>query len=278
MKNKKMRKFRAFTLTELLVVITVIAILMAVLMPSLRRAREVAQRVVCGNNQKNLQTANDTYASTFGIYTPLSYHDPFLGQEDPDTNGYVRWITNEAFRKYMELDVRADVDNEGWIQPKELMCPTDTITPKEGTQYNVQWSYGYNSTDWGWTNIEGENLTAAHKPGDVKNAADKIVFADAIDWWIDWPDAAYVEAWDKLGQARQQEYRALTPEIWAPVIYRHNEGANFAFYDGHVEYLKKTDAFSYEDFNADPKRPGMWVVDKDMFAKRDISWVERPGE
>jgi len=55
-------KYRAFTLIELLVVIAVIAILMAILMPALNRAKEQGQRTVCHGNLRTLQLAWLMYA------------------------------------------------------------------------------------------------------------------------------------------------------------------------------------------------------------------------
>src|SRR3989339_2244106 len=56
------RRIRAFTLIELLVVIAIIAVLMAVLMPSLSRARKQGKRAACLNSLKQLGLAWIAYA------------------------------------------------------------------------------------------------------------------------------------------------------------------------------------------------------------------------
>ena len=57
-----MKKQRAFTLIELLVVIAIIAVLMAILMPALNRAREQGKRAMCSGNLKQLTLAWIMYA------------------------------------------------------------------------------------------------------------------------------------------------------------------------------------------------------------------------
>ena len=58
-----MSKPKAFTLIELLVVIATIAILMAILSPALRRARESAKTIVCQNHIRQWSLCFDMYTS-----------------------------------------------------------------------------------------------------------------------------------------------------------------------------------------------------------------------
>ena len=255
-----MRKPKGFTLIELLVVIAIIALLLAILVPSLSKAKEMAQRIVCSNHLKSLTTANALYASTHGnAYVPVRY---------VKNNTNYDWPGNKDFRKCVQMDsYKQKQDLTDYDLPDAFLCPTDRISRNPANREGgVLLSYGYNYTDFkpvgGWSPPIGNY--GGHFADKVPQPSGKLAFVDSIDWWVEWSAADYTGTvdgrdgigWDKLGQANIKTYKSHG--FHGPTIYRHNEGANIAFYDGHVEYRKKQEIFIKADYQANPKKPGMW--------------------
>jgi prepilin-type processing-associated H-X9-DG protein/prepilin-type N-terminal cleavage/methylation domain-containing protein len=234
-----MSRRRAFTLVELLVAIGVIAVLIALLLPVLARARSLAQRTACLNALRQLGAATQMYLnehkdwhmpvkwgwSPAGPGWPPSPPPPL-----PPTTTLRPWFTNEAVARYLGV-----TSNTGGRTPYGLVCPKATLAIDAPDQqgYMIQRSYGYNTQGLPWA--DARNAPAyytGYKRGQIRRSAEKLQFVDSTDWVVHAGGSAkYFDP--GFGE------RYGPPPHTNITAYRHERGANVLFFDGHAAHLRE---------------------------------------
>jgi prepilin-type processing-associated H-X9-DG protein len=260
-----MKTNRCFTLIELVVAVSILALLMGILLPVLHEARKKSHLVACQVNLRSLGQANIAYADM---------HDqecvPVIDGSAEQYRYY--WITNRSYRECIGLE-----KSEGaamYVLLEEYWCPSDRRVRDDGYWATAQWvnrlSYAYNMTDRGSDSKDpypwGKPIDSSHYVGyaveNIVNDADKIMFTDAGDFWTEMKGADYLNHWDIYGDDIKKYQNWELGLCSSPTMFRHSEGANICFFDGHVDYRKKEKMFFYkEDGQPDIRRnKGLWFL------------------
>jgi len=231
LKSIPMCKSRAFTLIELLVVIAIIAILMAILIPTLNRAREQGKRAACLNNVTQLGLAWVLYADDnddkiVNGCTGKGGENPIPADED----GWVHWAGyTDTTREADQIKAIEEGALFSYCKSEKLYkCPT-------GLRGEMR-TYAIVDSMNGWpSGPRIKNRMQIARPGERAVFLDEgwVTFAswsvpyDREAWWGSTVTVAGILAADN----RHKD----------PPPVRHGNGTNFSFADGHSEYWKWKD-------------------------------------
>ena len=151
-----MIKRKGFTLVELLVVVAIIALLIAILLPALARAREVANRTACAANLHGIYQSMYTYSASnknkfpvFGAATPgdgVSTADTSFNVDEAQNRAAGPGITliattNAIMSSSLSASLWLTI-RDGSVQVKQFICPSsgndnDTLTDDSGNGVNL---------------------------------------------------------------------------------------------------------------------------------------------
>ncbi len=243
----KTRQKNAFTLIELLVVVAIIALLLSIIVPALKRVKQQATGAVCLSNIRQITIAWHTYAME-NDQEIVCGDVPTIDRWDKSVNYWIEPPQNEA-RDYRggATVVTAEYERIGiergalfpYVNAVDVYkCPGDRSTTRfSHISPNGAWLNSYSVTGL----MNGErvgNQQPIKKMSEIKAAGNKVVFLENMDS-RGWAIGSWI-----------MDYSS--PQWFDPIAIWHKDRGTLGFADGHAEMHNWIDQSTIENAEGNP--------------------------
>lgn len=235
---KSPKRTGGFTLIELLVVIAIIAVLAAMLLPALKRAKEAGRRAVCLSNLRQIYVGTISYTADYNNWFPSNPNREPNGPGTPPPSAgnsqygeNMRWATlvlNGGPTGWWILTER------GYVDKKLQVCPSSKpwVTWNPDLGY-LDYGYRYNTVDQDWflyhtaPAIPNGELDYRNKPWQRPDASRRVLFTDASNY----------RAIDPGGTPRTYN------EGYLKYKWSHLDGGHVVFHDGSAVWHRSVPVY-----------------------------------
>jgi prepilin-type N-terminal cleavage/methylation domain-containing protein/prepilin-type processing-associated H-X9-DG protein len=263
-----MKPKRAFTLIELLVVIAIIALLLAIVMPVLNKAKVIAAAVVCMSNNSSASKAWLSYAEDYkGFLMDGDQSENADGKQTYTLNGTSTQVTVWCFvaapqdlsgtviKRTVEDEIRGLAKGALWSYMggafKAYNCPADkrwTKAPTDMTNRRYSAEFG------GYRTFSIGGVLSKRMLSSDGVASNEIKYV--VTKWSEFVNPSgkfvFLEEFDPRGINHRTWNVNLTQPKWTDALAMvHNGASTFAYADGHAERYKWTGPDTKKFFNVD---------------------------